>query len=220
MDIGTENIQVASFTGSHAVGKTDEDVTTIFFSNNTMFYFPYGIGAIFKNLKNLVVFDRFTTKLIKRSYFKNMEKLEDLRFRKTEIKVLPFDTLWDLPALDIFYFTYNKITIVDERTFEKNERLTSVSLMANHLEFLPRNLFKKNVLLENVYLSENSLKNIAIDFTVFKKIQRLFLGNNACIDALYTVYGNYNSRDNFEKLTEFQNQIRANCSSMTSTISV
>lgn len=180
-----------------------------------MFFLPNRIGKNFKNLETLVVNSGLGTKLIKRSNLLNLEKLRGLHIYRNEIEILHFDTLWDLPVLGAFALINNKLNELDKRTFEKNGRLTRVNLSFNRLEFLPRHIFKANVLLNWVNLDENPIKSIATDFTALPNIKNIFLHNNACIDKCYSNGKTFificNSPKEVSNLSEFQRQIKRNC---------
>lgn len=90
--------------------------------------------------------------------------------------------------------------MLDVRTFENNSRIRLLYLRDNLLEFLPRNLFKNNFLLEEVHLSRNLLKNIEIDFTALR------YANASYKNEMY--FG----ENRFTNLIEFQREIRINCS--------
>jgi len=214
LNIRTDNVTIASFTGSHKIGKTDEDVEKIVFSKGTMFYIPTGVGQIFKNLKIFGVNPYLSLKHIKRSDFKNLDNLVDLDIDMNEITTLKDDTLIDFPQLEYFTLEDNSLTEIDGRTFEKNVKLKEVYLTGNKLEVLPRNLFYNNFLLVLVDLSDNSLKIIEIDFTTIKNIKEINFYSNPCINAYYDGSDFTNKKTHFRNLTEFQNLITSNCSSM------
>jgi len=214
VNIRTDNVAVASFTGSHLNGKTDDDVELIVFQKGTMFYILSGVEQIFKNVQAFDVGSNLSLKRIKRSDLKNLEDLVYLRIFKNEITTLEYDTLRDLSQLENFALLENSLTEIDGRTFETNIKLKRVSLEGNKLEMLPRNLFANNLLLEYVTFSYNSLKIIEIDFTTFKNIKELHFSFNTCINAYYKGLHSTNDMNKFTNLTEFQNVITSKCSSV------
>lgn len=190
---------------------TEQRVQLIIFYNGTMFYLPHGIGKVFRNLKQFRIEQALGLKLLQRSNFKHMEGLFILSFTDQDIQTVGDDTLWDLLKLEEFSFVRSKLKVLHEKTFEKNIKLKYVDLRSNQLQFLPKDLFKANSLLERAIFDSNHLTIIETDFTELKYILRIHLNNNVCINAEFfgtsvVIAGN-------KKLTDFQNLIRANCSS-------
>lgn len=149
-----ENLEVETFTGTHLPGYADHNITQIWFWHGTLSYIPNGIGLIFKHLeKFLVGYDDRNLGLtfIKRSNFENMNLLTLLEFHSGNIEAFDQDTLWDLPNLDVFVITNNRLKELHENTFERNTKLRYVNVNSNRLEFLPTHLFKHNPLIEELY---------------------------------------------------------------------
>lgn len=119
----------------------------------------------------------------------------------------------NLPNLEIFNVHNNKLKALEENTFKKNAKLRKVLLNYNQLEFLPRNLFKHNLVLEKVKFYGNSIKIIHTDFSVLKNIWEISFYQNVCINALYDTNDPNEYLNRYRNLTDFQNLIRANCSS-------
>lgn len=209
MDIQSDNIAVASFTGSHLSEKTDQDVEIIVFFNGTMFFIPSGVGRMFKNVKEFIVYPDLSTKRLGPSHFQSLENLIDLWIANNEITILDYDSLKDLKQLKNFtlqdnnkleilprnlfrnnlllesvYLNRNSLKTIDESTFVTNEKLIDVWLQMNELKVLPKNLFRNNLLLEIVSIYNNSLT--AIDETIFEtnvKLKTIYLDGNK-IDIL------------------------------------
>lgn len=164
IDIQRNNVQVVSFSGSHSLGETNQDVQLIQFVNGTMFFIPNGLGNLFRNINYLIVGDSESrslgTKRIRRSNFQNLENLLELIFHNNDIEILNEDSLWDLPKLRVFKFVNNKLKVLSEKTFFKNDNLKEVYLNSNELKYLPRNVFLHNSLLEKVDFRNNFLKTI------------------------------------------------------------
>lgn len=208
----------ATLTGIHASGETDNRTELIQFKNGAMIYLLDGIGNIFPNLKSILIglpdSPSLSTKLIRRSNFQNMKNLFEFVIHKSDIETVDEDTLWDLPNLERFQLG-NNLKLLQERTFEKNTKLREVYLASNRLEFLPRHLFKNNLLLDWVNFEDNSLKIIEIDFSILKNIRYIFFADNVCINE------NYNGTEDrnitvlypLRKIVIFQLSIKTNCSS-------
>lgn len=202
---------VTSITGSHSDGRTVENVDKVVFQPGKMFSIPNGIESILINLKTLEATRCLETKFLSRTNFEHMENLVEMKFRNNKIQELKFDALWDLPALKIFIFERNELKILGERAFEKNSRLKFVELQSNLLEFLPRNIFKNNFLLEKVICFSNHLKIIETDFTALKNIKYITFNENTCTKAYYSTTS-IAIGDRFTDLSEFKRQVRMNCS--------
>lgn len=55
IDIQRNTVAVVSFSGSHSLGETRQDVQLIQFVNGTMFFTPNGLGNLFRNINYLTV---------------------------------------------------------------------------------------------------------------------------------------------------------------------
>lgn len=163
MYITSVNNQVTSFTGSHKDGKTDEDVTLLQFRNGTVHYLPDGIGNIFKNLTRVEILPGLKTKRIRRSNFKNLDHVVRLDIYDTDIETIEEDWFWDLHELKVvkfFYHNSRKFEETSQRSVVNNHQLRRFNRDGNQLEFIPINLLKNNLLLEEAWLSYNNLKVI------------------------------------------------------------
>lgn len=177
LDIRSENISVASFSGSHLGRKTDDDVEQILFGSETMFFIPSGVGQTFKNVKKLLIGEYLSTKRIKRSDFRNLGNLVVLKIYKNDVSILDHDSFRDLQQLEVFEIVKNRLTEIEERTFEANGKLKNVALCQNKLEVLPSRLFQNNSLLEVVDLSGNLLKTMdesTFDMNIRLKVVLLY----------------------------------------------
>lgn len=156
---------------------------TIQFYNGTMLSLPNGVGNFFKNLKIFTVGYSYSsylgTKFVKRSNFKNLNKLEKLEFYRNDIAELDEDCLWDLENLNEFRLLRNKLKALHVRTFEKNVRLTKIKMHSNEIDFLPRDIFRHNLLLEEIDFAKNLLKTIDEEtFKFNRNLQVLYLHSN------------------------------------------
>lgn len=112
--------------GPHVFVYTNKDVESIVFNNGTMFFLPFGIGKIFKNLKKLKINGELAMKRIRRSNLKNLVNLIELEIKGEDIETLEYDCLSDLPNLEVFELRYSKIQQLNERTFERNMKLKEI----------------------------------------------------------------------------------------------
>lgn len=160
----TTDVEVATVSGSHLTGKTNEDVNGIHFKCGTMYSIPYGIGNFFSNLIAVVAGDGYENPItfnnIKRPSLANLDKLSLLSIFAKEIGEVDNDALWDLPVLRDFLLCANGSISLHENTFKKNEYLREVVFLSTELKDIPTNLFSNNLLLEAVYLQRCSLESI------------------------------------------------------------
>lgn len=170
LNIGTNTIEVVSFSGTHASEKTDQDVELLVFTNGTMAFLPNGFGNVFRNLKYLTVGDlkslSLGTKRIRQSNFRNLENLLELSLLFNEIEILDEDSLLDLPELQIFRIVNNKLQVLHEETFARNAKLKEIYLNSNQLSYVSGSVFRNNLLLEKVDFRKNFLKTV--DETMFE----------------------------------------------------
>ncbi len=209
IDIQRNNMEVVSFAGTHLYGETTRDVEMLHFMNGTMSFLPNGIGYLFDNIKHLTVGDTgdvnsgsMGTKLIRRSDFQNLENLSELRFLKNDIEMLNADSLWDLPNLQVFSLVENKLKVLYEETFIKNDKLKEVFMGSNQLNYLPGNMFQNNLMLEIVDFRNNYLTTI--DEKIFEKTSRL-VGVNFFSNQLEMLPRNLFNYKLSLKIVNFQN---------------
>lgn len=185
VNVTDENYEVGLITGTHASGYDTQNVSEVWFWTGTLEYIPYGIGQKFKNLEKFWVGyeDRnLGLKLLRRSNFKDMDKLWYLDVKYSNVETVDEDTLRDLPNLKYFVIHNNKLRNLFKDTFQKNFKLKHVNANSNELEYLHRDLFKNNALLEEAFFGNNKLKTISIEFTELKFIKKIDFHNNNCID--------------------------------------
>lgn len=121
-------------------------------------------------------------KLIKRSNFQNMKLLTLLQLHESYIETVNVDTLWDIPNLEVFVLTNGQLKVLPENFFEMNTKLRLVKANANQIEHLPKDLFKYNPLIEEIYFKNNKLRSISTDFTVLRAVKNVDFHGNSCID--------------------------------------
>lgn len=130
-------------------------------------------------------------------------------FMFNRIESLPPKLFRNNFQLSVVFFHNNLITTIDENFFMNNRELNYVFFSNNKLESLPGNLFKSASLLSQMDFSNNKLKNIAINFTELAEISVINLLRNDCISAMYVRRSLNPARG---RLGEFQNLVKANCS--------
>ncbi|KAG4077910.1 hypothetical protein HA402_013844 [Bradysia odoriphaga] len=171
------NFETGSFVGPHLHGKKRRDVEEIHFVSGKMSHLPSGFGQFFKNIRFLTVGERMPnsvslgTKVVRRSDLRNLRKLRKITFLRNDIETLDDDALWDLPNLEHFEFTENRLKVLSGKTFSKNRKLRFALLNSNQLHSLPADLFENNSALLIVDFRNNFLK--AIDENIFRTNRRL-----------------------------------------------
>lgn len=217
LNVRSKNLNTATFYGSLASGETYGKVEVIEFNNGTMLYLLDGMGTYFPNLKSIYIgrsdLPSLKTKLIKRSNLQNLMNVFEFVIHKSNIEIVDEDTLWDLPNLERFQLE-GKLRVLQDGIFEKNLKLREVYLAFNRLEFLPKYLFRNNLLLDWANFKGNSLKIIETDFSIFKNLRYIFLADNVCINENYNKTADENIEfPEFRKITVFLQLISSNCSS-------
>ncbi|KAG4077905.1 hypothetical protein HA402_013839 [Bradysia odoriphaga] len=154
LNIRQESFVVKKFLGSHVTGKGDDDVEMISFNSGVMALLPRNFGNIFKNLKFLEI--SVDTKHISRSNLHSLEFLEMIQFIDSKVEELDEDSLWDLPNLLSFKLEKSEVKLLHLGTLSRNSKLKS----------LPRNLFRKNLLLDTVSFDDNLIETV--DDSIFE----------------------------------------------------
>ncbi|KAG4070568.1 hypothetical protein HA402_011955 [Bradysia odoriphaga] len=205
-NVTDDNFEVRSFTGQHLTGFRNQNVTILFFRNDSLEYIPYGIGKKFKSLKWLIVggptVKNMGLKGLHRSNFENMD-LNLLNVMNNDIEIVDEDSLRDLLNLTTFLIRANKLKNLGKDTFEKNTKLQFFNADYNQLEYLHQDLFRNTALLKSVSLRDNRLKLIYVDFTRLGSIALVDLRGNACMNRILDYYNN--------NKTEFQSHINQQC---------
>lgn len=125
------NRVIHSITGTHENNKTNDDVKAVWITSSNVFYFPLGLGNLFKNLLSIGI---------------QNSKLREIS--KEDLKEFP-----KLKRLDLFD---NEIEIVDEDLFQYNPKLEDIGLNKNKISQIDPKVFKNFVNKLNVlFLSEN-----------------------------------------------------------------
>jgi Leucine rich repeat len=123
----TEDVQV---TGTHAAGKTNDDVLGFFCFESQIHFFPRGLHKIFKNLR--VIGIRIAgLKLIKKENIEPFDKLIGLKLLGNEIEVLEQDLFSGNPNLEYLDLNLNQIKFIHSTVFENLKNLKTVELFGN-----------------------------------------------------------------------------------------
>ncbi|KAG4072226.1 hypothetical protein HA402_005948 [Bradysia odoriphaga] len=181
----------------------------VIFNSNQLETLP---KRVFRNniLLMNVYFENNSLTSIDENLFETNERLLGAHFSLNRIESLPRKLFRNIFRLRNVNFDFNSITTIDENLFINNEKLMMVSFANNRLERIQRNAFRSAASLNMLFLANNRLKNIDIDFAEFERVSFVDLRLNDCIDAAYP---NSPTTDiGFGNLVEFQKLITANCS--------
>lgn len=152
----TTDVEVFSVSGTHIPGESNHIVKLIQFVNGTMFSLPNGVGIFFENVERILVGNNrpwlMKIKFIKRSSFVSLTKLTYIGITSNDLEKIDSDAFVDLPNLETFYLYGNGSLVLHENTFEQNEKLSTIEIMDVHLKHIPGNLFRNNLLLEDIRL--------------------------------------------------------------------
>ena len=109
--------RIATFKGTHAAGKTNNDVEVLSIYCTQIEYFPRGLSTIFPRLTNVLV-DGCGLKEISRKDFEGLGNLEYLDLTTNELKSLPNDLFVETPKLQWIYLGNNKIERLGSKIFD------------------------------------------------------------------------------------------------------
>lgn len=140
-----------------------------------------GIGEAFPNLKQLNILEQ-SIKFIERENFINLTQLVWLSFWENKIEFLPEDVFYDLLNLKILGLDDNRIKKLPEKIFSNLRKIETIRLDNNTIEHLPRNLFENNADLKNLFLLENPLKTVDVNFIKLTKLYNFDLTRANCVD--------------------------------------
>jgi Leucine-rich repeat (LRR) protein len=194
---------------SRHVNTNDNQITSVRFTDSTVFSIPSGLFLKFPNLEmldmngqNVHRIEPFTfqrasrlTRLdlagnfirkIEQDTFSGASNLSVLlidRNQLTEITRSSFETLTSLADISL---SENPITRIHKDSFENLAKLRFVNIGNSRLTFLHRDLFRNNLGVRFIELASNQI--VAMSNRMFShlaELQSLFLNNNLCIDRIW-----------------------------------
>ncbi|KAJ6647729.1 Leucine-rich repeat-containing protein 15 [Pseudolycoriella hygida] len=179
----TKDAEVTSVSGTHLNGKTNADVRGIHFQSGEMDSLPNGIGNFFKNIVALVAGEDYqkplTLKTVNRTSLKQLNKVELLSIFTTAIVGLENDAFWDLPNLRDFLLSGTGTIVLNEKLFQKNERIKEIVLLGLRLTSIPATLFENNAHLRAVYLQNCDIQSVDENvFTTNKNLNLVSIRSN------------------------------------------
>jgi uncharacterized phage infection (PIP) family protein YhgE len=123
----TEDVQI---TGTHAAGKTNDDVQGFECYECQMEYFPRGLDKTFKNLRGIFIF-RAGLKAIFKEDLEPFDKLKALWLHVNNIEVLEQDLFSGNPKLEYLNLDNNQIKFIHLTVFENLKNLKILWLYFN-----------------------------------------------------------------------------------------
>jgi Leucine-rich repeat (LRR) protein len=137
---------------------TPEDVTEIFGSAQTIFYFPTVFFEYFENLES-VSLNFFNMVEMEEPLF-NCQKLEYLNIENNKLTNLGENVLQDCINLETLILSFNQFTTFDDTAFNGLNRLSTIYLSHNLITSLTPNLFVQNSALNYLDVGSNSLQEL------------------------------------------------------------
>lgn len=175
------NIKISAVIGSQTDDKTEEDVTTACFYQQSVLFPPIGLSKVFPTMKSLIITSS-SLKYLKRSDFQDLKEIVEIDFADNLIQDLQDDTFDDLVLLEMLLFQQNKLTRLPEGIFKNLLNLEYVVFLYNKIETLPEKLFRNNLNLRNIDFTENNLFNIAPNmFDDLPVIMSISFSLNQCL---------------------------------------
>lgn len=135
------------------------------------------IGLLFKSLEVLRA-SQVGLKAIVKEDFADMKMLRILVLSYNQLMKLPFDAFHNLKDLEKLSLEGNKIQSLHIAIFSELTSLKIISLAGNQIQTL-EDVFQRNFLLEEIYLENNQLKNININFSNRTQLLLVNLKNNS-----------------------------------------
>lgn len=196
--------------GDHSRGKTDKNIGRVDIDTQRAVYLPNGLGNLFRNLQEFFVWFS-QLKIVQRENFRNMEGLVRLDLAYNQIDYIPENTFWDLPELEGLWIQENKIKLLPKDLFKSLNKLKVFAAEKNQISQLERELFRNTPSIEKIYLGENKLKSISVEFESLQGISALDFTLNICIDKEYNAESNWCSDSHCVSKGELLHGIRDNC---------
>lgn len=172
-------------------------------------YLPENIAEKFPNLIYFQT-SNCSVKVVKKIYFKNLEKLininlqhnsiewlenqafkdnvnlEKLELASNKINYLSENIFGSLKNLKVLHLHNNEIQFLAPKTFQNLENIKNISLTGNQLENIDENLLKNNKKLEWIWLDDNKIKSISYKiFDETSNLKYVDLRRNSCVDEFY-----------------------------------
>jgi Leucine-rich repeat (LRR) protein len=115
---------------------------------------------------------------LRRTDFSDLTKLKILNLGDNKLTVLPYDAFFELKDLEVLYLDGNKIQSLHIAIFSEMTSLRIIFLNKNQLKRLD-DIFVRNFRIQEIYLNENLLESISIEFKQLSELKIVDLGKNS-----------------------------------------
>lgn len=210
MKITVDNLIFKTVTGKHLPGKDNSDIRWLAVSHppnekSNIKYIPSGISDVLPNIDGLFFPGALLTKLFRRN-FKGMSTVEAIDLSNNFIDYIEEDTFYEVPNLKSLSIQENRLTTIPSKLFMHSTELKFILLRKNNIREFDGECLRNCLLLEEIYLKENLLTKIKINFSNFTEINTVDLENNVCVNASSSIH-----YKNSISLNDLQSLIDTNC---------
>lgn len=129
--ISKECREIAGIRGFHSIGKTNDDVQTIYYQSKTVTYFPRGITKYFKNIDHVHLHTTNLKEITKEDLKEFGEKLKIIKLYSVQIEIIEADLFTYNKNLELIYLKSNKIKHIANGVFDHLDKLSELYLAGN-----------------------------------------------------------------------------------------
>ncbi|KAG5666943.1 hypothetical protein PVAND_014948 [Polypedilum vanderplanki] len=154
-----------------------KDATEVEITIEKLKNFPFGIGSQFHQVEALWI---VRSKLcnVEQQNFVHMQQLIALNLYNNKIQHLSSDVFKNLPNLEFLDLDNNQISELHEDLLINQHNLLVFRASKNKIEIIPKNLFRENSKIEQIYLNNNKIREVFVDFRQFLKLIVIDLDEN------------------------------------------
>lgn len=176
------SVRITNITGVHLEAKSDADVNHFHASYLSTTFMTLGIGRFFPNLSTLI-YSSSNVKYIEKANFEHMWNLKGLWMDQNKIEDIPKNAFHYLRKLETINLSNNKIKALHDDHFVRMAELKTFRAKNNQIHEVTEALFANNHNLIELSLQNNKLMIIEIDFNDLRKLKKVDLRSNICIDT-------------------------------------
>lgn len=177
--VSNEIVQISSTRGLRMPSERVKEAKSVTISkdNIIMEKMPQKLGNYFLKLEKFNAM-KVGLKSIQRTDFANLTELILLNLGVNSLTKIPYDVFDDLQDLEVLYLDNNKIRTLHAATFSKLTSLLIIFLNGNQLTRL-EDVFLRNFYIEEIYLNNNFINSIDVDFSKLPMLQVVDLRRNS-----------------------------------------
>lgn len=172
---------VTAVNGKHDEGKTNSDVAALRVEYNSWKFVPNNIDKFFPHLETFQVLNS-TLQKVSQQNFVGFSKMTAISLWKNKLTSIDENTFEKNLLLEGLYLSDNQIDVILPLTFAKLKKLKVLHLNGNRIEKLPSNAFSRNVNLKVLHLQDNKLAQIPCGTFDGLTKASIDLRNNECIN--------------------------------------